>query len=244
MAPVAGDLAFYPSLSSPLSDTAAAGGGIDTASRLMTAILTTREKLEALSSSAADITQRVTIRGISFGGLVGIDVLRLNGTTVVKGLVEFRRVLEISLSASCAGTVSVRRQSDNVAIRTIATGITKYTTLFKYAYPLEQAALARYEKCFVKNNHGADSLPKVSLALVDASGLLTVGLAGSLNDSLSVANRRTAPSGITFSASSTYVNGSDLTAGAAQGVWLKQTLSVNHRIVEASSNFTVHVFGS
>src|SRR3990167_2960199 len=205
MAPVAADLIFYPSASSPFDDISTTGGAINTAGRLMNAILTTREKLNYVSSSASDTTVEVTVRGLSFGGLDTIERITLNGTTVIKGKAEFRRILDIALSAAAVGTVTISKQSDSSSLRTVAAGITRYTTLFKFAYPLEGDDLVRYEKVFVKNTHGADALSEAAIALVSDSGILAVGVAASQGDSVSIANRRTAPSGITFESADEYV---------------------------------------
>ena len=246
MAPVAADLVFYPSASSPFDDISTTGGAINTAGRLMNAILTTREKLNYVSSSASDTTVEVTVRGLSFGGLDTIERITLNGTTVIKGKAEFRRILDIALSAAAVGTVTISKQSDSSSLRTVAAGITRYTTLFKFAYPLEGDDLVRYEKVFVKNTHGADALSEAAIALVSDSSVLSVGVAASQGDSVTIANRRAAPSGITFESADEYVDitGTNLNAGSSLGIWLKQTLPMNHKITEANSSFIIYIFGS
>jgi hypothetical protein len=58
---------------------------------------------------------------------------------------------------------------------------------------------------------------------------IDIGLAATVNDSLTSANRKTAPAGITFSrprteAAALTIPGADLAAGAAIGVWQRYTL--------------------
>jgi len=245
MAPVAADLIFYPSASSPFDDISTTGGAINTAGRLMNAILTTREKLNYVSSSASDTTVEVTVRGLSFGGLDTIERITLNGTTVIKGKAEFRRILDIALSAAAVGTVTISKQSDSSSLRTVAAGITRYTTLFKFAYPLEGDDLVRYEKVFVKNTHGADALSEAAIALVSDSSVLSVGVAASQGDSVSIANRRTAPSGITFESADEYVDitGTNLNAGSSLGIWIKQSLTEDQIIDGADADMTLYIFG-
>src|SRR3989344_1853554 len=194
--------------------------------------------------SASDTTVEGTVRGLSFGGLDTIERITLNGTTVIKGKAEFRRILDIALSAAAVGTVTISKQSDSSSLRTVAAGITRYTTLFKFAYPLEGDDLVRYEKVFVKNTHGADALSEAAIALVSDSSVLSVGVAASQGDSVTIANRRAAPSGITFESADEYVDitGTNLNAGSSLGIWLKQTLPMNHKITEANSSFIIYIF--
>lgn len=84
-----------------------------------------------------------------------------------------------------------------------------------------------YEKIFAKNCHATLALTSAQIAeQADPSGKFTFGLEGSLNGSGSATDRRTAPGGITFdNAAKNVANSGNLTAGAAQGIWIKLSLA-------------------
>jgi len=80
--------------------------------------------VEILSSNAADTTQSVTIIGTTNGtNTVVVETKALNGTTVVSTTkTDWGVVLAVKLSASCAGTVTVREASADQTVTTITTG--------------------------------------------------------------------------------------------------------------------------
>ncbi len=81
--------------------------------------------VEILSASALDITQSITLYGTTNGSdTVVAETVALNGTTVVSTVkTDWGVILGYTLSASCAGTVTVREASANATISTIATGL-------------------------------------------------------------------------------------------------------------------------
>jgi len=240
------DLVFCAAASSPYDDDSTSGGAIDESSRIMESILSSRETLEVVSDGAD--TRNVTIVGRNYGGEKVIDVIELNGTTVVVGNVEFYTVLEILLSATSATrTVSVRQNSDNTVLQTIGPNLDKYTSLFKCAFPSESQSLVRYEKIFALNNHATDTLLDAVLRMyADLSGNFEYGLAAAQDDSVSVTDRLTAPSSITFySSTSVYTDipGTDIAAGSAIGIWVKQTLAAKERPSIANSKVRFMLVG-
>lgn len=80
--------------------------------------------LEIGSASAADTTQTVTVYGTTNGtDTVVAETITLTGTTFVSTVkVDWGLILGIELSASCAGTVTVREASGNATVTTITTG--------------------------------------------------------------------------------------------------------------------------
>ncbi len=107
-----------------------------------------------------------------------------------------------------------------------------------------------YEKVFVVNNNTATALTGAQIEVASESpslpsgALLDLGVAGSLNDSLAITNRQTAPAGITFAAQPAFVNvvGGNLTAGSApnaggaQGCWLRLTLPAGTAAYKGSAD--------
>jgi hypothetical protein len=107
------------------------------------------------------------------------------------------------------------------------------------------SATDRHEKVFWRNDN-------TSLALLDAIVTLTadpdarlmIALATSQNDSGSVANRLTAPPGLTFVDDNVDLNvpGTNLGPGSAIGVWIRQTLPAND--VAHDTTFTLQIRGT
>ena len=96
-----------------------------------------------------------------------------------------------------------------------------------------------YEKVFVVNNNTATALTGAQIEVASENpslptgAALDLGLAGSLDDTASVANRQTAPAGVSFTTQPALVSvpgsgnlppGSAPNTAGAQGVWLRLTL--------------------
>lgn len=81
--------------------------------------------VEIVSASAGDTTQSITLYGTTQGtDTVVAETVALNGTTVVSTVkTDWGVILGYELSASCAGTVTVREASGNATISTITTGL-------------------------------------------------------------------------------------------------------------------------
>lgn len=84
--------------------------------------------LEIVSSDAADITQSVTIYGTTTStDTVVVETIALdaaNGTTAVSTVkTDWGQILAVTLSASCAGTITVREASGNATVTTLTTGV-------------------------------------------------------------------------------------------------------------------------
>jgi hypothetical protein len=83
--------------------------------------------IEIVSASAADITQTITLYGVLNGALTTLvtETLTLTGTTeVVSAHTDWYYLLGARLSASCAGTITIREASANATITAgLTTGI-------------------------------------------------------------------------------------------------------------------------
>lgn len=81
--------------------------------------------IEVVSASAADTTQIVTLIGTTTGtDTVVVQDVALNGTTpVASAKTDWGQLLAYKLSASCAGTVTIREASADATISTITTGL-------------------------------------------------------------------------------------------------------------------------
>lgn len=238
----ASDLIFYAAANRPLDDVSLVGGAIDIKTKILTTSIFANE-VEVLSSSASD-TQSLYLYGRAKNGRKGIRVIQLNGTTVVADPFYFDQIFDIQLSSDAIGTVTIRKASTDVTFVTISAGSRGHTSLFKYSYASEGQTFTRYDKMFAKNTSGADSLYDASVLLIDESGNLTFGLDTSVNGNTSAANRKTAPSGITFYDLDTIVDvpGTDLASTARIGIWIKQVL--RRRELPSNSDLVAAIAGA
>jgi hypothetical protein len=225
---VAGDLVKYGSASRPSDDTSPTGGAIDTLDRPDLTQLTANA-LIAVVSDGAD-TRTVTVQGRNAAGAIISEVLTLNGAVEVVGALTFERILTVTLSAtSGTRTVLVRQGAGGTTRAQIGINEISRTSLFRQS--ASEASIAiRYEKTFWKNNHLTLTLNSAQVRLtVDPDSRIRLGLATSINDTASIANRKTAPGGVTFVDDNVYqaVPGGVLTAGDRIGVWWEQNLPAN-----------------
>lgn len=225
MAITAADLKSYCALSRPNDDSSVGGGAIDVTMRLLNSIILGNARVRFLSSSASDVSTAV-IRGKGLGGQSLIEEIVLNGTTAIKGKLPFDTVTEIRLSSAAIGSIAVRNDETSALFHTIAVGEKGAGSLFKYATAGYVDGAIRYDKLFIKNTHATDSISLGSVVLTEnEETVYEIGVDLSINGSLSISDRLTAPTGITFYNDSITVNfPATLTHGQAIGVWVKQTL--------------------
>lgn len=241
---VASDLVVYGSATMPNDDsTLNIGGAINTATRIVFTDIVATDQIEVISDNAGDTTQTCTIYGRNAAGELVSEGQTLNGITQVTFTTTFERVLRVTLSASATGTVTVRDQDTDTTIMSIESGVTEIRRPFYDAAADASGGSARdyYEKVFVKNNHGTLTLTSSTIAeQADPSGKVTFALEASLNgtDTNGAGNNRQTVgnlSGYTFDSTTKNVaNSQNLTAGAAQGVWLKLSLAAG----DAANNTT------
>lgn len=124
------------------------------------------DAVEVASSSSADTTQTVTIIGTTNGGnTVVVQTVALNGTTAVASAkTDWGEVLAVKLSAACAGTVTIREASGDLAITTITTGnlsagVQTVTEVDQGAFNVAPVAAA-----------GGSSVKKLGVQYVTAAG--------------------------------------------------------------------------
>jgi hypothetical protein len=81
--------------------------------------------VEIVSNNAADTSQSVTIIGTTNAtDTVVVETVALNGTTPVSTVkTDWGIILAVKLSASCAGTITVREASADAAITTLLTTV-------------------------------------------------------------------------------------------------------------------------
>src|SRR5437870_1915489 len=130
---VAADLVAYHAATQSDVDATPVGGAIDLLRRPYFTQATAADTVEAVSSSAGDTTQTVTVEARKADGTIVSETKTLTGTTAiifsVNGAID--RILKIELSATCAGTVSVRKSVAGVTYRVIPIGERGFSMIFR-----------------------------------------------------------------------------------------------------------------
>jgi hypothetical protein len=246
---VASDIVAYGSASMPDDDTPTGiGGAIDTAIRVVFTDIAATDQIEFLSSSAGDTTQTLTIYGRNAAGELVSEGNTLTGVTVVTTTLAFERVLKITLSATAAGTITVRDQDTDTTIASIEPGVTEIRRPFYDAAADATGGSTRnyYDKVFFKNDHGSLTLTSAVIKeQADPQTVVDFDLESTLDgsDTNGAGNRQTHTGGYTFDSTDKNVaNSQNLTAGSAQGCWLRLQLTAG--LGAQNTSVTMRVSGN
>lgn len=248
MSIVSSDLIAYCSASRPTDDVSTTGGAIDALYRPVFTQMSANSTLEVVSSAVGDTTQVVTLIGRDAGGVYSTSTATLNGTTAVafSPATTFERILSVSMSATATGTVTVRNSSAGTTWGTIPIGEKGFFAMFINAASSASGSTTRYEKFFWKNTNGTLTLTSSQVTLTaDSVGDLNMGLATTIDDTATVANRTSAPAGVSFVGLSTaqnVPNSGNLTNGSGIGVWMKLSLATNASPIR--NTFTTQLSGN
>ncbi len=239
---VASDLLAYSAVNQPSDDVSLAGGAVSTTVRPVLTPLAANDDLEAVSSSASDVSV-LTIVGRTPAGLLVTVPITLNGTSVVTDSTVLARVLSVSYPSNAIGSITLRRRGGGPLVATIPAGERGVSAMFKGAAG-GASAILRYDKFFFKNVNGTETLGLSAVRLTaDPSTKIRIGLAPSINDTATIANRRVAPAGIVFVDDNIDLSvPANLTPGAAIGVWVE--MLVGGLEPSLGSTFTVSITGA
>lgn len=243
MSIVGSDLVLLAAANEPSDDSSTAGGAIDTARRLDFTQIAATDKIEVGSASAGDTTQTATVRGRKADGTIVSEVLTLTGVTFVATTNNYERLLKVELSATCAGIVTVRRQTGPSTLRTIPIGERGFMAPFRELASDPVSQKDYYVKGFWKNTNGSLALTSaVVKENADPSADISHALAASLDDSATTTNRITSP-GLTFNSSDKNVpNSQNLSSGSAIGTWFNLTLAAGAAALK--STYTTELDGN
>lgn len=220
------DLIAYEALNRADDDVSVVGGAIDPDHRVVFTQLAANDSLEAVSTSASD-TQTITVVGRNAAGAKITNSVALTGTTPVTipgGVHE--RALRCTIPTDAVGTITLRRISAGPTVGQIQPGERGFHAA--YVDSASEAGVAvRYHKIHWKNAHATLTLNAAALKLTaDPDARIRVGVHTAKNDAVTIANRKTAPGGITFVDDnvSQSVPGGTLEALSAIGDWIEQNL--------------------
>lgn len=239
----ASDLKYYCSASMPEDDVSASGGNIDTLAVIANFIMASASAIKLKSTNAGD-TMNVTVYGRNAAGAAINETKALTGTTVTAAFTNsFERVNKITIASAPAGIVSILMNDGTTVVVDIPAGKTSGRRFFPNAAS-EGSGTNRYEKGWVKNEHASIDLISANLRLTadpseDANHDIQIGLAGAANQS--VANRKTAPSSVSFVDENVDISLATIPFGTSEEFWVRQTLGAN--ATANKSTFTVEVAG-
>lgn len=240
---VATDLVRYSPASVPEDDTSTSGGAIDLTSRPEITQLSANAVI-AIQSDGAD-TRTVTVTGRNAAGAVVSDPIVATGGTEAVGAVTFERILKIVTTTNASRTLTIKQGAGGATVATIPPNEIKRHINFQQSSSAASQRI-RYEKIFWRNNHATLALSGAQVTLTaDPAARIRIGLATATGDSVSVANRLTAPGSVTFVDDSVAQNvpgGGNLAAVTAIGVWIEQTLSAND--TAQRSTYTTQLSGT
>jgi hypothetical protein len=239
MSIVASELILYGSASRPEADTGTVGGAIDLTARPFDSDTMSADDVEAVSSNAGDTTQTLTVRYRDASGVIQSIVITLNGTTVAHttGTLAMERLIEATLSATCAGTITLRKEGVGATQHSFAPGELKAYRMFISAVS-GAAEKIYYEKVFFKNTNATLALQTAIVdCTADPAAVITVALEDAQNDNNSAATRLTLPTGLEaggFVTENTDINvpGTNIAAASYIGVWVKMILAANNAAIK------------
>jgi hypothetical protein len=242
------DIQFRASADMPWDDADPAGGAIDLTTKVAFTQFSAAARPEIVSDGAD--TRDVTIVGRLASGVEVTETKALNGTTPVLFDATYERILSVTADAASAtrtisvhqgasGTVRVTLEGDNV--------LTDVVILFGWAKAEASGGSTKvyYEKIFAKNAHATLALLEaVAVLTADPSAKIELGVDPTKDSSLGVADRLTAPAGVTFGDDDVEaaIEDNELLAGEAIGIWLELTLAAG--TAPAKTTATVALRGS
>lgn len=227
MAIASTDLLIYGSLYRPEDDTSTSGGTVTTLHRPEFTELPSNTTV-VIVSSASD-TRNVTITGRTTAGAVTDEVIALNGTTGVTSTTTFERLTKVVAASTHATTTVTVKTAAGVTISQIPPMELGFYRLFLNSAS-DTSPVTRYEKIYWKNAHASLTLNAAKVTLTaDPDSRIRIGLDASKNATLSVANRLSAPGGVSFVDDSVEQNvpATTLEAGSVIGVWIEQALEAS-----------------
>jgi hypothetical protein len=248
MAVSATDLVAYASAGRPTDDTSTSGGNISSAPTLRVffsnADIAAADTVQILSDGAD--TRTFTVIGRKADGTEATwGPFSLTGATPLTSTDQFERIQSVILSTTDASrTVTLRRTTGATTITTIPPLENGAVRMFRNAASDPSVQKDFYELLYFKNNNGSSALlaPTISEVAGGLATSCTFGVGGAKGNIASVANRVTAPGGITFNDTAKTVPGTDLAAGEFIGVWVKLTLAAG--TAGQKGTYTLQIAGS
>lgn len=233
------DLVLYCSANMPEDDSSTSGGGIDATGassapgvRPSFTQMAANDTIECVADTTD--TRDITVTARKPDGSIASETKTLTSNTPISlstlGTVE--RILKVSLNATDPNsTVTVRRATGPVTIAQVPPNERGFRLLF-YDAASEASPTTRYEKIFWINKNGSTALNAAKVQIsqdATPNGKLRQGIATSKGDTGSVANRKSAPGGVSFVGVGVDQSVPTTVLGASEkiGVWTELALLAN-----------------
>jgi hypothetical protein len=223
----ASDLKFYASEHMPENNTSLSGGDINTSVRVVFSDIVNVDTIDVFSTNNT-LNGTLTVIGQDANNDPIQENFTLAGTTTVAGTSLFKNIWRMYyLDAAHTGSIYIQDDSTSTVIGVLedyVTGIVRvfHNTIADY---YGGNSYVYYEKVFVKNTHASSTLlgVEVSEQQLGLYDVISLGVEDSFRADQSVANRLTAPTGVSsYGAGPTpTVEGPHLLPGIYQGIWLK-----------------------
>lgn len=200
--------------------------------------------MAVVSTSAGDVND-LLISGRTADGAYVQETITLTGLVEKLSTTVWERILDFQYNTIAAGAISIKQGSGGTLRYTIPIGEKGASALFKKSFS-SSSILIRYDKIFFKNLHATITLQSSTVTLTaDPDARIRMGVHTSYNDSAGIANRLTAPAGITFVDDSVAQNlplSGAFAAGSKIGVWLEENLPAGDG--PHKSTFTIQLSGT
>jgi len=248
MAVVDSDIVYFGSQVMANDDlTTQIGGAIDLTTNVIFVDIDPDGTVEALSDGAD--TRMLTIHFIDNTGVVTSETRTLTGAAPVAFTSIMKTILRAVLSApDGVRTVTIRETGPVDDLIVLGPTIITVRRVFHDVIAEGASGNTRtyFDKVFVKNTNGVDSLTASEVLLIDdVQGVITFALEFTLDgitDNGVGNNRQVAPIAFVFDQTTKAVaNSGNLTPGSAQGIWLQNTLPQGFAAQE--STFSLRLAG-
>jgi len=238
MAVGASDLVLVGCANHAEDDASAQGGAISKGKLLFfsTGDISAVDEIEVLADDAISAT--ITITGRSAVGAQITEAVVFAGETGPKTTtLAFERVEKVRVTGGALpadATVTLMKEAGDVEILKLygssvspsGTAVTQVRKMFLGAAIPVSGSNTYYEKAYWLNAHDVDALtsPRVK-EFADPVGVFSFALETAADGSTSIANRLTAPTGLSFDSADKDFSPGTLAAGSAIPVWVKLVLS-------------------
>jgi len=221
------DIPWYALANMPQDDVSTGGGAVDLNVR-PEITQWAANNIAQIVSDGAD-TRTVTVTGRLASGIEDTEAIVANGTTPVSGSKVWERVMSFVTTTNASRIISIKEAAGGTIRATISLNETSRIIHFRRSSSAAGVVI-RYEGGAFRNNHATLALTTAAVKLIaDPAARIRIGVDTSKGGSSTIANRVTAPGGITFvddNVSQAVPTGT-LAATENIRVWIEENLPAN-----------------
>lgn len=222
-------------------DTSTVGGAIDKTMRPNLTAAMGAASVITLVSDGAD-TRNVVIEYRDATGAYQSETIALNGATPVTTVGTAAWFLKAKAASTSGSRTVTITSAGPVTLGTIPPNEKGFYITFINSASDPSSPKTRYEKMFWYNSDGTLALLTATITCTaDPAANITSALAATLDDSATVANRLTAPAGLSFVGDGVAQNvpTGNLGPGHQVGLWVAQALTAANAPIRNTYTFTI-----